>query len=169
MKSSNLEIFGNIVSQIRAVTPSLEVSQSENVPSFVDRQYSWGTQPGLNVGLCLSLQNDDELHLCIGSTFWAEFRPVDDEDVGAEVADRVIGFIRGDYRVETAYFGNKIERSLLQHERNNGEWECLQSSIPFNKTGWIWEDYRVEITRNRESGRREVLTPAPHTTGHTDP
>jgi hypothetical protein len=102
MKNANSDLFESLISQIRTATPELKTTESKQIPKFVNVQYSWADQPGLSTELHLSLQHDDEVHLCIGREFWAEFRPVTDPKVRAEVYDRVLGFMSGDCRIRVS-------------------------------------------------------------------
>ena len=150
MKNPNSELFEDLIHQIRSAVPVLEMTESMEVPEFVSAQYFWPDQPGLNTELAVSLQNDDEVHLCIGREFWAEFRPVSDSDVRDEVFDRVIGFASGEYRIRAEYLGDRLERVTMQRPMEDESWVDIEKSIIVGKTGWFWNDRSVKIIRNRE-------------------
>jgi hypothetical protein len=47
---------------------------------------------------------------------------------------------------------------------------AMIGSIQLSKDVWVIRKHHQSMhTQNAQSGRREILTPAPHITGHTDP
>ena len=126
--------------------------ESTNVPEFVNVQYSMPEQPGLCTSLHLSRQNDDEVHLCIGREFWTEFRPITDPDVREEVVDRVMGFIRGEYRIRAELYDDRLERADMQRQQANEQWENIERSILVGKTGWTKADNHPNSKTNGEQG-----------------
>ena len=80
-------------------------------------------QSGLRHAVWLALQNDDELHLSIGS-FWCEWFPCTDCATVAAFVDAVCGFLGGTYRILEHHRAASCFKAELQ--RPCGEsWETV--------------------------------------------
>jgi hypothetical protein len=148
MNKRPIDIFDDVVSRLVAQFPAIRGEYTDPSPA-VDRAFEMRKQQGLVTDVLLNLQNEDELHLCIGPHFWCEWFPCKRAEVVEEYFDAVSGFIAGRHRVVDFYRGDGCSKSLLQRA-DNGAWKTLASSSHLGGGGWPWSRRRQHEIRNRE-------------------
>ena len=155
MSNQPIEIFEGIVSRLTAQFPAIQGEYTDPSPA-VDRAYEMRKQQGLIVDVLLNLQNEDELHLCIGGHFWCEWFPCTRAEVAEDYFDVISGFITARYRILDFYRGEGCSKSLLQRE-DHGRWKTITSSRHLGGGGWPWSKRRQEEIRN--ANKPEMATP----------
>lgn len=106
--------------------PNLNMELSEDTP-HLDINLDISQQPGLSFSVNLSLQNDDELHLCVGKLWMCWFPCTDKENVDDFILT-VSGLIEGKHRILETIRGGKVIKGQLQLYRD-GEWVSKSSGM----------------------------------------
>ena len=150
MNKQPIQIFDEVASRLTTQFPAIQGDYSDPSLAF-DRAFEMRKQQGLITDVLLNLQNEDELHLCIGPHFWCEWFPCNRAEVAEEYFDAVSGFIAGRHSVVDFYRGDRCSKSLLQRA-DEGAWKTVASSRHLGGGGWPWSRRRQHVIQNREQG-----------------
>jgi hypothetical protein len=108
-KRQALELF----EKLQAEFPHLAMN-IDPADSYVELSYTMPQQTGLAFDVHLNLQNDDELHLCVGA-FWCSWFPLSKPDVVQKYHNAVAGVLAGRNRIVSMSLGpnpGQTSRSL---------------------------------------------------------
>ena len=117
----------------------LDVVTTESYP--VELYMKFPTQTRLRAGFSLMLENEDELHFCVGHYRKAYF-PMDDPKVLQLFRSHVLGFVAGEYRVLEHFRGQRFKRAELQC-RKGLEWTHENGNISIDLLGWFRRGSRL--------------------------
>lgn len=138
MNEDNKDLAVQIFCRIQELFPNLKM-EFDLEPEHVDVNVDIPKQEGLLFDVNLNLQNLDELHFSVGSSFWLEWFPCSDEKVSQQYFEAVSGVLSGNYRILEHHRGKKVVKAQLQRPDGSG-WKtigthrCLHLPFPFKKT-----------------------------------
>ena len=130
-----IEIAKSAIAKIREALPQMEVVVDRSAP--VELSVDIPIQAGLKHRINLNLQNNDELHFCVGS-LWIEWFPCSEPTKVDSFVSAVVGFIAGRLRVLEHYRGAKCVKAELQEPdqegwKTIGVWSTLHVPLPWKK------------------------------------
>lgn len=121
---------------IAAAFPGLRAERRQD--EQVELGMEFPSQSGLSFDIGLTLQNEDELFLSVGS-FRCSWFPCTEPERVEEYKDAVIGLVRGDNRLLEHYRGKRSVKAELQEPRG-GSWATIATwssdllPFPWRKT-----------------------------------
>lgn len=111
--------------RIQAEFPALLMKINPNHP-YVEVSVEVPRQTGLAFEIELNLQNDDELHLCVGE-FWCSWFPSSDPQVVHRYLDAVTGVLAGRNRIVEYVRWGRVQGADLQAP-DGGGWKTIARS-----------------------------------------
>jgi hypothetical protein len=107
-------------------------------PKEVDLDLNIPQQEGLAFPVYVNLQNEDELHLCVGA-FWVEWFPCHKAHIRAMFLEAVSGILSGKDRILEYSRGGRAYKAQLQEPLNGGwqtiaTWSTWHLPLPFCRT-----------------------------------
>ena len=104
------------------------------------------SQRGLSLDIHLNLQNEDELHLSVGS-FWNSWFPCTKTEIVELYIDAITGLISGRFRILEHLRGKRAVRAELQ-VFESGHWETVS-----NWSTWAlpWPQKSFSVIKNESA------------------
>ena len=126
-RTVELERFEEVVTIVRCEFRRLAIEVNREHP-HVEALATIPEQAGLDFPVSFNLQNCDELHLNVPTSFWAEWFPCGRQDVFDQFVEALTGVLSGRFRVlESCLFDTPVSARLKRPTGPNA-WKTVSSS-----------------------------------------